>query len=234
MNGGTGGAGATTSGGMGATGTTTGGQPASGPGGSSAAGSSASGSSNLGGSGGVSTVTGPGGVTWSGYCVATFTSDYGVLDSFDEPLFTARVSEQYLMTAYPASIFGGPNSAELLYLTEDGPFEFEVDPGSDPPVFTANCRKGAATRVSAVFTDVSLYADSTLATKLCDLTAGTVLPLDGRYGYSLTSASDGEAIYSMLLGPYSAQCGAAEQGSVVVPLIDAQHLIPIRPILRPL
>jgi hypothetical protein len=185
----------------------------------------------------MSTVTGPGGVTWSGYCVATFTSDYDVLDSFDEPLFTARVGEQYLMTAYPPS-FGGPNSAGLLYLTQDGPFSFEVDPGSDPAPFTANCPKDTSKRSYAVFSDVSLYSDTTLATKLCDLTAGTALPLDGGYGFSLSSSSDGEAIYSIILGPYGAQCGAAEEGSVVVPSVQVldqnTYLVPIRAILGPI
>lgn len=187
----------------------------------------------------MSTVTGPGTVTdaWSGYCLATFTSDYEVLDSFDEPLFTARAGEQYLMTSYP-STFAGPNSARLLYLTEHGPFEFEVDPGSDPAPFTASCPKGTAERSYAVFTDVSLYSDTTLATKLCDLTAGTALPLEGGSGYSLSSSTNGEAIYSIVLSPFSAQCGAAERGSVVVPLVQVldqnTYLIPIRQILGPI
>jgi hypothetical protein len=176
-------------------------------------------------------------VTWSGYCVATFTSDYEVLDIVDEPLFTARVGEQYLMTAYPA-VFGGPNSAELLYLTEDGSFPFEVDPGSDPAPFTANCPKDTSERSYAVFTDVSLYSDTTLATKLCDLTAGTALPLGSSSGFSLSSSSSGEDIYSIILGPYSAQCGAAEEGSVAVPSVQVlgrnTSLVPIRAILGPI
>jgi hypothetical protein len=251
MKNGAGGAGATTSGGMGTSGTTTGGLPASGAGGSggsssggsssggSSSGGSSSGGSNLGGSGGLSTVTGPGTVTdaWSGYCLATFTSDYEVIDSFDDPLFTARAGEQYLMTAYPAP-FGGPDSAALFYLTEDGPFEFEVDAGSGSPPFTANCPKDTSERSYAVFTDVSLYSDTALATKLCDLTAGTALPLEGGYGYTLSSSSDGEAIYSIVLSPYSAQCGAAERGSVVVPSVQVldqnSYLVPIRVILGPI
>jgi hypothetical protein len=246
-NGGASGTGATTSGGMGTSGTTTGGQHtggvngAGGPsgGGSSTAGSSASGSSNVGGSGGgASTVEGPGTVTdaWSSYCVATFTSDYEVVDSFDEPLFTARAGEQYLMTSYP-STFGGPNSAGLLYLTERGPFEFEVDSGSEPAPFTSNCPKSTAKKFYAVFDDVSLYSDSTLTSKLCDLTAGAALPLDGGYGFSLSSLTNGEAIYSVQLGPYSAQCGAAERGSIAVSSVQvlnqSTYLVPIRAILGP-
>ena len=231
---------------MGTSGTTTGGLHAGGAtgsgglsaGGSSAGGSSAGGSSNLGGSGGVSTVSGPGTVTeaWSSYCLATFTSDYAVLDTFDEPLFTARAGEQYLMSSYPYT-FGGPNSAGLLYLTEHGPVEFEVDPGSEPAPFTSNCPKNTAKKYYAVFDDVSVFSDTTLTSKLCDLTAGAALPLTGGYGYSLSTSTDGAAIYSIVLGPYSAQCGAAERGSVEVPTVQVldqtTYLIPIRAILGP-
>ena len=250
-HGGAAGTGAATSGGTGTSGTATGGQHAGGAGGSaglsaggssvggsSVGGSSASGSSNLGGSGGVSTVKGPGTVTdvWSGYCLATFTSDYEVLDTFDEPLFTARAGEQYLMTSYP-STFGGPNSAVLIYLSEHGPLEFEVDSGSEPAPFTANCPKNTAKKYYAVFDDVSVFSDTTLTSKLCELTAGAALPLDGGSGFSLSSSTNGEAIYSIVLGPYSAQCGAAERGSVVVQSVEvldqSTYLIPIRPILGP-
>lgn len=232
---------------MGTSGTTTDGLHAGGVGGaggasaagSSAGGSSASAGSNAGGSGGgIATVEGPGTVpdAWSSYCLATFTSDYEVLDSFDDPLFTARAGEQYLMTSYP-STFGGPNSAGLLYLTDDGPFEFEVDPGSEPAPFTSNCLKNTAKKFYAVFNDASVFSDTTLTSKLCDLTAGTALPLVGGYGYSLSSSTNGEAIYSVVLGPYSAQCGAAERGSVEVPSVQVlgqnTYLIPIRAILGP-
>lgn len=225
---------------MGTSGTTSGGLHAggaAGSGGLSAGGSSAGGSS-AGGSGGVSTVSGPGTVTdaWSSYCLATFTSDYAVLDTFDEPLFTAHAGEQYLMSSYPYT-FGGPNSAGLLYLTEHGPVEFEVDPGSEPAPFTSNCPKNTAKKYYAVFDDVSVFSDTTLTSKLCDLTAGAALPLTGGYGYSLSTSTEGGAIYSIVLGPYSAQCGAAERGSVEVPTVQVldqtTYLIPIRAILGP-
>lgn len=183
-------------------------------GGSSAAGS---GGSNAGGSASI----GPGTVTeeWTDFCVATLTEDYEVTDDFGDPLFTAQAGEEYLLIDYPEPY----TSAHAAYLTPTGPLEFDIDPSDDFTSFpfTSNCSVNPPLSYFAVFADVSVYAAPDLAEKLCDLESGTALPrlTETSAGYALEAVQEGGAVYEVFLNAFSAQCGGAESGYVVVPSI---------------
>ena len=210
-----------------------------------------SGGNGNGGSGGTSggtggsagTSSGAGTVTddWRAFCVARFTTDYAVVDPFDDPVFTARAGEEYLVMAYPNPFSGSSNSATLAYLTPAGAYEFDVEgPAATPGTpFTTTCPANGSTEYYAVFTDVSVYAEETLVTKLCDLEAGTTVPLEGGMatGFGLVGTSGGAAVYEIFLNTVSALCGDAESGFVSVPLVNVlginTYLVPIRPIVGP-
>ncbi len=173
---------------------------------------------------------------WAGFCTATFTEDTPISDAFDEPMFTARVGDEFLMSEFEDS-FGG--RAELLYLTNAGPDSFELEPraGSTWP-FTSNCTIGAGVPYYAVFDDVTVFAEKELTTKLCELTAGSVLPAgSGGRGYSLSSVAQGAAIYQVILGPFGAQCAGASSGYIRVPQTNSfgstTYLVPVSGIIGP-
>ena len=66
------------------------------------------GGSNGDGSGSVGgTVTEP----WAAYCTGTFTQDTPLVDAFDEPTFTARAGDEFLLSDFSDG-FGG--RAEFL------------------------------------------------------------------------------------------------------------------------
>jgi hypothetical protein len=192
--------------------------------------------------GGGDDETEPGTVTaeWSSYCVATFTKDYAVMDAFDEALFTARAGEQYLMTAYGDGF--STDTASLAYLTDSGPYEFEVTApaGTQNFPFTTSCTFGSTVPYYAAFTDVTLYVEEALTTKLCDVPSGTVLPRDTSTGagYGTTSLNfSGPTTYEIFLNAFSAQCGNAGSGFASVPSTDlfgfTTWLVPIIQIVGP-
>src|SRR5690606_37571368 len=76
---------------------------------------------------------------WRSYCIATFTEDHIVRDSFDDALFTAMAGEEYLMGHYGERF--DQHAATLLYLTDRGPKTFEIGAplGSRDFPFTTNC-----------------------------------------------------------------------------------------------
>ncbi len=200
--------------------------------------------SSSGGTGGTSgSSSGAGTITddWRAYCVATFTADYDVMDPFGDLLFTARAGEEYLVMEYPNPFSASSNSASLAYLTPNGPMDFDVEgPASTPGTpFSTDCPANGAREYYAIFTDVSVYAEDTLTTKLCDLEAGTTVPLQGGIatGFGLASISSEGAVYEIFLNALSAQCGGAENGFVLVPqvrvLSTTTYLVPIRPIMGP-
>jgi hypothetical protein len=186
--------------------------------------------------GGEGTVTD----TWSSYCTATFSQDYTALDVWNEFMFTARVGDEYLMAEYGSSF--GEDRASLLYLSAGGPADFEITAasGTQGLPFTSDCELGNTTPYYAVFADVSVYAAEDLATKICDLSAGTVLPRDTSVmaGYSATTLGfSGDNTFEVYLNVFSAQCGGAEIGYVSVPettLFGATTwLCPIQSIVGP-
>jgi hypothetical protein len=173
---------------------------------------------------------------WATFCTATFTRDTPIIDAFDEPMFTARAGDEFLLSDFSDS-FGG--RAELLYLTSVGPDSFEIEPSSDGAwPFTSNCTINEGVPYYAVFDDVSVFSDKELTTKICDLAEGSALPAgsSGR-GYSFSGAAGDSAIYEVILGPFGAQCGDLDRGYVRVPRTSSfgstTWLVPVAGVIGP-
>ena len=166
------------------------------------------------GSGGSTTsldYTGPGTVTapWNSYCIATLTADFAALDPLQNPLFTARVGEQYLI-----EVEFDAHWARLLYLTPVGPLEFDIKTDSTEVPFTSNCGPTQTLSHYANFADVVVYAERQLVTKLCDLTAGTTVPYDASKGRGATFdlGADSNDVDKIFLNGFSARCNGADTG----------------------
>lgn len=173
---------------------------------------------------------------WAGFCTGTFTEETPIVDAFGEVAFTARTGDEYLLSDFDDS-FGG--RADFLYLTNAGPDSFDVEPGADAAwPFTSNCSIGQGVPYYAVFKDVSVFADQELATKLCDLSEGSVLPAgaSGR-GYALVGSLGDATIYEVILGPFSAECEGQDRGYIRVPPTRSfgsrTWLVPIAGIIGP-
>lgn len=178
--------------------------------------------------------------SWSQYCVATFTEDYEVIDFFGEPEFTVRAGEAYLMMDYGSSF--GENAASLAYLTDYGPYEFEVvaPEGTQDFPFTSNCTFDAGVSLYAVFADVTVFADEALTSELCSLQAGTVTSSEGgQRGYALAGDLQlfGPLVYEVYLDGFSDECDGAQSGFVEVPEVQVlgttTNLVPIQSVLAP-
>ncbi len=171
---------------------------------------------------------------WTDFCTAIFMTDTEIRDPFDDPMFTARAGEEYLLSDFNTSF------AEFVYLTDVGPDEFTIDADAsgDWP-FYSNCNPGAGVRYYAVFTDVTVYAEETLTTRICDLAAGTALPSVGGGGFVTAGgfSLDGPATYEIFLDAFSAQCGGNESGFISVPQTQSlgvtTWLVPIIGIIGP-
>jgi hypothetical protein len=173
---------------------------------------------------------------WAAFCTATFTKDTPIVDAFDEPMFTAKVGEEYLLADFSDS-FGG--RAELLYLTSVGPDSFELEPDANGAwPFTSNCAIGQGAPYYAAFTNVSVFAEKELTTKSCSISAGSVLPAgnSGR-GYAFSSSVGSSATYEVILGPFSEQCQGLAKGYISVPQTRSFNsntwLVPIAGIIGP-
>ena len=176
---------------------------------------------------------------WSSYCVATFTADQALSDGF-ETVFTARAGERYLMSEFGGDF--GQDRAELLYLTQSGPFDVELESstGAQGFPFTSNCEFGKGVPYYAVFADVSVYSDEAMTNKVCDLSAGTALPVTTGKVTGFSSASFelfGPNKYQLHLNAFSAQCGGGERGYISVPPVEAfgatTWLVPVTTIIGP-
>jgi hypothetical protein len=192
-----------------------------------------------GSSSGNGNASGGGQVTdeWSGYCVATFTSDVAIADMGGHVAFTARTGEKYLLTDY--STFSSQPQAKIAYLTAAGPDIYDVPITSAVP-FTSNCTIDKTIAYYAVFTDVTVYDTEALKNVICSLSAGTAVLVDttANAGYSSTSISfSGPQTYDIILNALGSQCGGATDGYVSVPqttaLGETTWLVPFATILKP-
>jgi hypothetical protein len=136
----------------------------------------------------------------------------------------------------------GEDRAELLYLTRSGPLEVELQSTTGPSgfPFTSNCEFGKGVPYYAVFADVSVFSDEALTEKLCDLSAGTVLPIEtGKIaGFSSVGFEfSGPNTYELYLNAFSAQCGGGATGYISVPEIEVfgttTWLVPVVRIIGP-
>jgi hypothetical protein len=190
---------------------------------------------NGGPSGAAGTVT----EAWSSYCVATFTAAHGVSDGFDT-LFTAKPGERYLMSEFDDDF--GQERAKLLYLTQVGPLELEPESSTDTQgfPFTSNCELSKSVPYYAVFADVSVYSDEAMTAKVCDLSAGSALPVEtGKAtGYSSVGFElSGPNKFELQLNAFSAGCGGGATGYISVPEIEVfgttTWLVPVVRIIGP-
>jgi hypothetical protein len=187
--------------------------------------------------GGGAPANGNGTVTeaWSKYCTGTFTEDTPITD-FDRTVFTAHTGDEFLMSDFSDTF--GPR-AEFVYLTSAGPDSFEAKAKADATwPFMSNCDINKGVPYTAVFTDVTVFAEQALTTKLCDIKAGSVMPSgNGGGGYSLAGSSNGATVYNVILGPYAAQCGGNTKGYIRVPQTQSfgstTWLVPITGIIGP-
>jgi len=179
--------------------------------------------------------------SWEGYCEATFTQDYMVIDFFDDPLFTAPAGSRFLMSSFNDS-FGKPR-AELYFLTNTGPFDFEIEADSVEELpLTSNCapERSEQTAYTGVFQDVTVYADEELSQEACSLSEGTIVESTGG-GFALVGDIDlfstAPTTYSVSLGGLSEMCGGITDGYVQVPNVQVfgvnTYLVPIRSFIGP-
>jgi hypothetical protein len=171
--------------------------------------------------GGANTISGAVvGASWQSYCVATVASDTSI-DDFGETI-AVRAGSQFLVAGYEDGF--GDVRVDLLYLTPGGPYglEIQVATAEELPI-TSNCDLANAKQYYAVFQDLAVYAEKELTTKLCDLSAGTVLPQDntlvsqGVADFSSIDFSGKPQTYEVSLNAFSAQCGGGQSGFISVP-----------------
>ncbi|HEX7597262.1 MAG TPA: hypothetical protein VF518_03545 [Polyangia bacterium] len=174
---------------------------------------------------------------WRPYCVATFTQDYAFKDGFGDELVTARKGEAYLMSDFSDSF--GKDTAELVYLGQTGPstLDIQVTLGSRAFPFTSNCAFDDTLPYYAVFSNVSVYQDVGLTSKLCDLAADTVVPRDATRQAGFAATLGIPTLYEVYLNAFSARCGGAEVGYINVPQTQVfgatTWLVPILAIIGP-
>jgi hypothetical protein len=107
----------------------------------------------------------PGTVTdpWDDYCVATFPSEFEVRDGSDQYLFDIHAGDRFLLASFGARV--GVPHANLLYLTDAGPSEFEIEAPSTEQgfPFESPCTADNINEYYAVFADVTVYPTSALS-----------------------------------------------------------------------
>ncbi len=177
---------------------------------------------------------------WSDYCVGTFNRDHAVTDVFGDVIFNAKSGDQYLISDHTGGF--GEDRVDLLYLTNAGPYDFDVTPLEETgelPI-TPSCDLDAAEKYIAAFADVSVYETEAMETKLCDIAQGTALPVEPGLpvGYSAAGEIDfsGPSTYEVYLNAFTSDCGDAESGFISVPqttvLGTTTWLVPLRTIVR--
>lgn len=157
---------------------------------------------------------------WRNYCVATLTGDTSVEDGFD--MLTLEAGSEYLVAGYEDGF--GDIDLDLLYLTPGGPYDVEirVATAAELPV-TSNCDLPNAKPYYAVFQDLAVYAEKELTTKICDLSAGSVLPQENTFvsqgvaDFSEIDFSSKPHTYRVSLNAFSPQCGGGQDGFISVP-----------------
>lgn len=163
---------------------------------------------------------------WDQYCVATFTEDFDIVDSFGDLALQVQAGDRYLLGE--EGFFG---EITLVFVGSTGPVEIEIG-GSDEimPPFTSSCTGATELRIG-VFADTVVYSDSALTSPLCTLQAGLTVPGSG-VDYFVSGSG-----YQVMLKELAAECGGAAQGfvdevSVSTPLIG-YFGVPFASVLAP-
>lgn len=161
---------------------------------------------------------------WRNYCVATLTSDVEIDEGFDT--LTLSAGSEYLVADYEDGF--GDVRVQLLYLTPGGPYDVRLEvPTVEELPIRSNCDLPNAKQYYAVFQNLAVYGEKELTNKLCDLSAGSVVPRDTTMGISQGVADFGSIdlsskpqTYQFSLNAFSAQCGGGKDGFISVPSIE--------------
>ena len=169
-------------------------------------------SSNGGSSEGAGRGSGVATAEWDAFCTATFTEDTEARDTFDDLLFTAKAGERYLIKRY--NDFGGDLEAELYYLTNGAPIEFEIpadESGAFP--FESNCTPDQTESHNTVFVDLTVYQNADLSDPLCELPKAThAAGISQNYLESDIFANP--VVYRVALSGLASMCGDVDEGYV--------------------
>jgi hypothetical protein len=145
---------------------------------------------------------------WDKYCVATFTKDFDVLDSFGDVALSVHKGDRYLLGT-PGSFAAGT----LIYIADAGPAAIDMNYDTTAPPFTSSCT-GATQSMVGVFVDTTVYSDEMLKTPVCTLQAGLAVPSAGVNfaitGGDLLSAS----VYNVELNELAQHCKGTTSGYV--------------------
>lgn len=216
--------------------------PENGAGGAGGAGGRGSSSlPNMGGSGGNGAVMRPAPARddgqviapWDRYCVATFTSAFEVLDSFNDVKLAIEPGDRYLLGAP-----GFFDETNIIYVADVGPAEMKLQlrDGSTPP-FMSSCGGGATRTYIAVFVDTPVYSDEATTMTSCTLPAGLAVPGDG-INYVITNGGGAMSItYQVDLKQLAPHCNGVAKGFVKAARISlgdwSSYAVPIASVLGP-
>jgi hypothetical protein len=176
------------------------------------------GMSGVGGASGASGASGTGGdiavdpaqsdgqvvAPWDQFCVATFTEDFDIIDSFGDLSLSVQAGDRYLL----GESSGFSAAATIVYISDQGPVELEMEVEDETMLpFTSSCT-GAVQTLIGVFVDTTVFSDEALTTPVCTLQAGTAVPSSG-LSYFLTGNS-----YQVSLNELLEHCNGVEEGFV--------------------
>lgn len=170
---------------------------------------------------------------WDSLCVATFTEDFDIVDTFGDVELSVKAGQRYLLGE--PSFFG---TSTIYYIGSEGPVDLEIDVSdATMPPFTSSCDGGTTTSLSAVFVETTVYADEDLTMPLCTLSASTTMAGDGvDYAFAggdLFSSST----YWVDLGALSSSCDGNSEGYIKAGEVEigstSYTVIPVATVLGP-
>ncbi|MGL1901194.1 MAG: hypothetical protein OCC49_03585 [Fibrobacterales bacterium] len=155
-------------------------------------------------------------------CVATFTGQYTVFDSFNDPILTVAIGDQFVLGGYDH--YFHEYEAELYDITENGVFDFSIEAPDTNVIFPfeVNCNLDSLESYMGAFSDVDIYDDSSFDNKICTIEKGTATQAS-QYWVAYWSSNDAnsEHIYKYQYIPFEQQCGSLDSGFVKVPVISS-------------
>lgn len=146
---------------------------------------------------------------WDKYCVATFTRDFDVLDSFGDVALSAHKGDRYLLGTP-----GGFAAGSLIYIADTGPAEIEMNYDTSAPPFMSSCTEGATQSMVGVFVDTKVYSDDMLKMPVCTLQAGLAVPSSGLSFAIAGGDLLGSSVYNVELNELASHCNGTMSGFV--------------------
>lgn len=146
---------------------------------------------------------------WDKYCVATFTRDFDVVDSFGDVALSAHKGDRYLLGTSSAFAPG-----TLIYIADAGPATIDMTYDKSAPPFMSSCTEGATQSMVGVFVDTTVYSDDMLKMPVCTLKAGLVVPSAG-LNFSIAGGDLlGASAYEVELNELASHCNGTTSGFV--------------------